>query len=233
MKDCINRESPIPLYYQLKEIIKNRIESNELMPDDMLESEEEICKKYILSRNTVRNAISELKNEGFIYKIQGKGTFIKSPKISHRFVTVVSFTEELRARGIKPSSELLYLGIKKADKEIAEKLEIGIGGSYYEIRRLRLGDGKALGLNLSRVPVSLCPDLEKYDLKKGSLYSLIEEKYNHKVTKVIRIMETIPASEEIARILKIKKGFPILSIIGIAYNQNEIPLDFCIEHYKD
>ena len=128
---------------------------------------------------------------------------------------------------------MLYLRIKKADKEIAEKLEIGVDDPYYAIRRLRLGDDKPLGLNLSRVPVSLCPALEKHDLTKGSLYSLIEEKYNHKVTKVIRIMETIPASEEIAKILKIKKGFPILSIIGLAYNQNRIPLDFCIEYYTD
>ena len=122
MRDSMNRESPIPLYYQLKEIIKRRIKSGELLPNDILEPEEEMCKKYNISRNTVRKAISELEHEGLVYKIQGRGTFIKSPKISHRFVTVVSFTEELLARGIRPSSKLLGLEVKKANEEIAKKL---------------------------------------------------------------------------------------------------------------
>ena len=233
MKQTIDRESPIPLYYQLKELIKTRIESGELMPNDMLETEEELCSKYNLSRNTVRKAISELKHEGLVYKIQGRGTYVKSPKISHRFVTVVSFTEELLARGIKPTSKLLSLEVREADKEVAAKLEIDVGAPYYAVRRLRLGDGKTLGVNLSRIPVSLCPGLEQYDLTKGSLYSLIENKYGQKIVKVVRIMETIPADDDIAQLLGIRPGFPILNIVGIAYNQNKIPLDFCIEHYID
>ena len=233
MRKVINRDIPIPLYYQLKEIIKSRIESGELMPDDMLEPEETLCEIYNLSRNTVRKAISELKHEGLVYKVQGRGTFIKSPKISHRFVTVVSFTEELLARGIKPSSVLLKIKLEKADKEVAEKLEINPGEEYYKIKRLRLGDGKPLGINLSRIPVKLCFGLDKYDLTSGSLYSLIEKEYGHRITKVVRIMETIPADAEVASMLKIRETFPVLRIIGIAYNQDKVPLDYCIEHYID
>jgi len=233
MRKVIDRDSPIPLYYQLKEIIKSRIESGELMPNDMLEPEETLCNLYNLSRNTVRKAISELKHEGLVYKIQGRGTFIKSPKISHRFVTVVSFTEELLVREMKPSSVLLGLEIKKADGEVSEKLEIKPGDEYYAIKRLRLGDGKPLGINLSRIPVNLCFGLDKYDLTSGSLYSLIEKKYGHRIIKVVRIMETIPADIEIAKMLSIREGFPVLRIIGIAYNQDKVPLDFCIEHYID
>ena len=98
---------------------------------------------------------------------------------------------------------------------------------------MRLGDGKPLGVNLSRIPVSMCPNLERYDLTKGSLYTLIEEKYGHEIKKVIRIMETIPADDYIAKMLGIRKGFPILNILGIAYNQHKTPLDFCEEHYTD
>ena len=233
MRKVIDRESPIPLYYQLKEIIKSRAESGELMPNDMLESEETLSKLYNLSRNTVRKAISELKYEGLVYKIQGRGTFIKSPKISHRFVTVVSFTEELLARGMKPSSVLLGLKIETADGEVAEKLEINPGDKYYAIKRLRLGDGKPLGINLSRIPVKLCFGLDKYDLTSGSLYSLIEKEYGHKIIKVVRIMETIPADIEVANMLKIREAFPVLRIIGIAYNQDKIPMDYCVEYYID
>lgn len=233
MRQIINRNSPIPLYYQLKEIIKSRIESGELMPNDLLEPEETLCSMYNLSRNTVRKAISELQHEGFVYKIQGRGTFIKSPKISHRFVTVVSFTEELLARGIKPSSIVIGIEVKKADTDVSEKLEINPGEEYYAIKRLRFGDGKPLGLNLSRIPVNLCFGLDKYDLRFGSLYSLIEEKYGHRIIKVIRIMETIPANNEVAKRLNIREGFPVLRIIGIAYNQDKVPLDYCIEHYVD
>ena len=232
-KDTIDRNSPIPLYYQLKEIIKSRIESGELLPDDPVEPEWEICKKFDLSRSTVRKAMTELKHEGLINQVQGRGTFVNSPDISHRFVTVVSFTEELLARGIKPSSKLLAVGLDKADKKIAEKLEIKIGEPVYSIRRLRLGDGKVVGVNLSRIPASLCPGLLDCDLTKGSLYTLLEKHYGHQIKKAVRILETLPVDGEIAGLLGLREGFPILNISGVSYNQDKVPIDFCLEHYTE
>ena len=229
----IDRNNPLPLYYQLKNLIKTKIESGELIPGDLLEPEWEICQKHNLSRNTVRRAMADLKNEGLIYQIPGKGTFVSSPKISHRFVTVVSFTEELLARGMKPSSKLLKTDIIPADQEVAGKLEIKEGDSVYLIHRLRFGDDKLLGLNISRIPMSVCPGLLDYDLTEGSLNTIIENQYGHQIVKVLRVLETIPADDEISEKLGITKGVPVLSIQGISYNQHKIPIECCNEYYID
>jgi len=228
----IERNSVVPIYFQLKEILKEKITNGEILPDEMIDSESRLCERYQVSRNTVRKVFSDLKNEGYIYQRQGKGTFVSPPKISNRFVTTVSFTQEILARGMKPSTILLDLKEIPAGEEISDYLGIGKEEKVIRIHRLRMANGEPAGLNLTHIPSRICPGLMSEDLTKGSLYTLIQDKYQFQIIKVNRLYETLPATEEIGSLLRVNSGFPVLKITGVAYNNFGVAFDYCIEHYK-
>lgn len=233
LKNTLNAKSPIPLYYQIEEKIREYIQTGIYLPGQKIPSETEMYSILSVSRNTIRKVYEDLYAEGLIEKKQGKGTFVCVPKISHKFVTVVSFTQELIARGITPTSKVLSCTVRGSDKDIAEKLHLKVGDLVVYIERLRYGNGKLLGYNLNRIPEFLCPGLEKADIGNTSLYTLIEKKYGHTVVKAERSMETIPSDSFVATTLHIKEGYPVLKIIGIAFNHERRPFDYCIEYYID
>jgi GntR family transcriptional regulator len=233
LKKSLNSKSPIPLYYQIEEKIREHIQTGIFLPGQKIPSENEMYSILGVSRNTIRKVYQDLNDEGLIEKQQGKGTFVCVPKISHKFVTVVSFTQELIARGITPTSTLLSLVVRLADEDVADKLQIETGKPVFYIERLRYGNEKLLGYNLNRVPEYLCPGLDKVDIKNESLYTLIEKEYGHTVVKADRTMETIPADAFVANTLNIKEGYPVLKIVGVAFNQERHPFDYCIEYYID
>lgn len=228
----INRNNPIPAYIQLKRIIKDQILAGRLMPGDRLEPEWKLAERYGISRNTVKKALDGLKQEGYIHQFQGKGTFVSQPRISHRFVTTISFTEELLARGLRPSSRLLEGGELIPPADIAKELGLRKGEKVYKIRRLRFANDDPVGVNLSYIPCKICPGLLGEDLEKGSLYALIQEKYHFRIVKVRRDYETMPVDREIGELLEMELGSPVLKITGVVFNEMGKAVDYSIEHYK-
>ena len=105
----------IPLYCQLAEIIINEIESKGLKENDRLPAEREYSEKYKLSRATVRQAIDYLEKKGYIYKIQGSGTFVSSRRLKQKLLKFYSFTEEMKKQGKVPKSKILSFKIIEAD----------------------------------------------------------------------------------------------------------------------
>src|SRR5713101_906477 len=119
---AIYRNSPLPRYYQLKEIIRERIHSGEWKPGELIPSERELSEQYKISRMTARQAITELVNEGLFYREQGKGTFVSRHKITQQLLRLTGFTEDIRARGQRPATSVLSAQMCPASEEIAERL---------------------------------------------------------------------------------------------------------------
>src|SRR5260370_30645371 len=115
---AIYRNSPLPRYYQLKEIIRERIRSGEWKPGELIPSERELSEKYGISRMTARQAITELVNEGLFYREQGKGTFVSQRKITQQLIHLTRFTRDIRARGQRPSPNMLSTAMHPTDEEI-------------------------------------------------------------------------------------------------------------------
>jgi GntR family transcriptional regulator len=229
----LRKEAPIPLYHQLKTLIQKKIETGRLLPHEPIEPEWELSKRHQISRTTVRQAMKELEKDGLIYRKQGKGTFVSGPKISQRFVTMTSFTEECIAKGLRPSARLLEAKLVSANLVTARELGVKKGEKVIHLHRLRFADAKPVGLNLSCVPYRLCPNLLEEDLTEKSLYRIIEDKYGVKITKVKRIMESVQADDRISKILRVKVGDPILKIEGVAYLKDGQPIDCFIEYYRE
>ena len=229
----VQKGTHIPLYHQLRTLIQKKIETGHLFPNQPIEPEWELSKKYQISRTTVRQAMRELEKDGLIYRKQGKGTFVSGPKISQRFVTLTSFTEECIAKGLKPSAKVLEAKLIPAALEVSRNLGVKRGEKVIKLYRLRFVDRKPVGLNLSYLPYRLCPDLMGEDLREKSLYRIIEQKYNVKITKVKRIMESVQADDHISKMLRVKVGDPILKIEGVAYLKDEQPIEYFVEYYME
>jgi len=222
----INKYIPIPAYFQLKEIIREKIESGELKTGEKIPSENKLSELYQISRMTARQAIRELVEEGLLYREKGKGTFVASPKFKRDLLGLNSLTEEMKQRGYKVITKVLDMKVIPASKEIAHKLEIVPEEKVVKIDRLRLANHQPFFLETSFLPFELCPGLVKDDLAKNSLYFLLEEKYGLILDNAIISIEAVSANVYHSSMLKIKKGAPLLLLEQTTYLNTGRPIQF-------
>ncbi|MFR5969493.1 MAG: GntR family transcriptional regulator, partial [Oscillospiraceae bacterium] len=121
----LSMDSDIPLYSQLVSIIKRNISAGTLAPGALLPSEAELCRTFDVSRSTVRQAIGALESEGLVVRKQGRGTFVAEPKMRRRTENVYSFTSEISAMGMVPSSTILEFEVVDPTPDIVSMLELG------------------------------------------------------------------------------------------------------------
>ncbi|WP_245646853.1 GntR family transcriptional regulator [Microtetraspora niveoalba] len=172
----IDPDSPVPKYFQLREILLDLIENDELPIGAAIPSERELCQRFGLSRMTVRQAVDHLVSEGRLHRVPGKGTFVARPKIELA-LQLTSFSDDMRARGLTPGSRDLDRRIVRASAHLARELGIQPGDAVHFIERLRTADGEPLAIERAHIPVALAPDLDSYDLSGRSLYALLESRY--------------------------------------------------------
>jgi GntR family transcriptional regulator len=227
----INKNSPIPIYYQLEEIIKGLIEQGELKTGDMLPSEREYATQHEISRMTVRQAITKLVNDGYVYRKKGTGTFVAEKKIEQPLQGLTSFTEDMKARGMDPSNRLIYFRVVPAPSYIAISLNISEGAPVFEIQRIRLADGVPMALETNYLSESLNPGLSE-EVVQSSLYDYIENTLNHKIAEATQIIESSIVSEKEIELLEVKKGSPVLLIERKTFLENGLPLEVVKSVYR-
>ncbi len=171
----IDKQSPIPIYHQLEEYIKQLIESGILKPDEAIPSEREYSEQYQISRMTVRQALNNLVNDGYLYRQKGRGTFVNKQKVEQKLQGLTSFTEDMKERGMVPSSRLISFEIIPAEPQLARKLDIKENTPVYEIKRVRMADNLPMALETTCLPANLVKGLTEEIINK-SLYQHIEEK---------------------------------------------------------
>jgi len=223
----IDKKYGIPYYFQLKKYIVEEIESSRWKPGEQILSEIKICELLDISRTVVRQTFQELVNEGYLVKKKAKGTFISEPKINENLVqSLMGFYEDMTARGYKVKNDILFQKKIPANEKIAKHLDIGTDEDVIVIRRLRRLNNEPIVLDKTHVPYKLCPGLLNEDLSGQSLYSYIEGKYNLKIDKGIRYIESVVANEEEAKLLNVKKGAPLLYIESIGYLDDGTPMEY-------
>src|SRR4051794_13946524 len=171
------RNGPIPRYYQLKEIIRQKVTAGQWGPGLPIPSERELCEQYGISRMTARQSITELVNEGYLYREQGKGTFVAQPKITQQLSQLTGFTEDMEARAKHPAAQVLNQQMVPADADLAAILQVKPGQLLFQVQRLRLANGEPLAIETSLISFFGCEHLMEEDLVHNSLYNLLEKKY--------------------------------------------------------
>lgn len=217
--NTIDKNSRIPLYYQLMEIIIGEIESGKLREHDQLLSERELCEKYEISRATVRQAIQELEKEGYLYKKHGKGTFVSPKKVKQDLVRFYSFTEEMKKLGITPSSKVIDFVILESDIQIAKKMNLSEGEKVYKFIRLRMGDGQPMMLETTYLPYRRFPGITQADLEQKPLYDILSERFNVVFTKAEESFQPVNTRKNEAKLLDYGEHLASMMIERITYDK--------------
>lgn len=221
----LDEKSPIALYHQLKTALLEKIKSQEWPLNSKIPTERELCEIYGVSRITVRQALRELERDGYLYRKQGKGTFVTTPQIEQRLSKFYSFSEEIRNMGHTPSTQILAFKRSTADDLLAGHLKISTNDPVFQITRLRLADQEPFAYETSFIPCEVCPRLTEEKVAAHGLYKAmaLEGITPNKATETF---EAVAISAEVAAFLKVKKNSPGLFLNRLTFAQ-EIPVEYC------
>lgn len=226
----IDRTNPIPMYLQVKNELEQMIKSGELKSGDRIFSESELCDMYGISRITAKKSLDDLVADDYVYRIQGRGSFVKGPKIDHRLTNFYSFTEEVKSRGMTPSSVILNAEIITPDQEVAENLNLGTNDKVYYIRRLRMADNAVIVLDHSYIPCTLCAHLTKEDLTNHSLYEMLNMQ-GVVPDKAVECFLAVGLGEREADLLGEKVGTASLKVCRKTYSKDRL-IEYNYRFYK-
>lgn len=228
----LDKKGFIPLYYQIQSVLMDRIQSGELTEGDFLASEEELARSYQVSRMTARQALHGLKARGYAQSHKGRGTFVTRPKLEKNILHLRGFTEDMKQRGMVPSSRLLEQVVVPAMDDLAETLRIAPGTNVMKLRRLRLADGTPMALEESYIPLAPFPQLDKINFAKQSLYYILREQYGVHVAWADETIEALPATSEESELLTIPKRASVLSISRVIITTEQTPIEVACSRYR-
>lgn len=211
----IDKKSPIPVYYQLKNIILDKIKKGEYPEGSLIPSERDLGENLNISRMTVRQALNQLVTEGVLYREKGKGTFVSKSKIVQR--NIMSFSETVRNKGLTPSTNVLEFARITGRPDIKEMLDLDANDGLYCFKRLRLANDLPIAIEEVFIPEKYCPNLEEHNLK-SSLYKLLKEEYSLSVNFMDSSIEAAKPTREEKKLLMLTDSTPVLRISSISYN---------------
>lgn len=228
----LQKNSPIPLYYQLAEALREKIHREELRPNAQIPSERELSETYQISRMTVRQALAYLIREGSLVARHGLGTFVSEPKLAYDALHLLGFTEEMMLHGAAPASQVLEQAIVVPPDAVAVDLALTAEAATVKIVRLRLSLGIPLLLETVYVPAALCPGLERADLAKQSLYGLLEKMYGLRLSHARQTFETTTANSYEAQLFSIPAGLGMILLEGVTSLDTGQPVEYFKAIYR-
>ncbi|HEY4662040.1 MAG TPA: GntR family transcriptional regulator [Candidatus Humimicrobiaceae bacterium] len=223
----IDHASPLPYYFQLKELLIEEIKKGRLKPGQQIPSEFKLCEQFKVSRTVVRQAISSLVQNGYLSRAKGRGTFVTKPKITENlFQNLSGSYEDMLSRGIKLVTRVLEQTKWDADGEILEWLKLEQGEPVIKIKRLRFISSEPIALVTTYIPYKLCAPLLEENLTNQSLYNVLEEKYALRIAHGRRSLEAVSADKKTSALLGVKKGAPLMRLNSISYLEDGRPIEY-------
>lgn len=217
MKSILNEESGIPLYYQIKELIKEKIENGDWKSGDKIPNELDLAKILDVSRSTIRQAILELVREGVLTRKKGVGTFVAKPKFEGNFINF-SYPEEFGTKHTPISTKVI-----EGTSGKVKALNLNNDEKVYEIIRLRYFNEEPAALEKSYIPVKLVPGLLEKNLE-GKLSDLILEQYGITLTRYKNYIEPVLLDSYEAKVLEIEQSQPTLKITRLLMTPQGTPV---------
>ncbi|MEC9489634.1 MAG: GntR family transcriptional regulator [Halanaerobiales bacterium] len=228
----INKNSPLPLYYQLKESILTAVKTKEFEVGDRLPSERELAEYHDISRMTVKKAVDILVDNGYLIRKQGSGTFVSDYQQSCSISPLLSFTKEMEKKGLNYTTRILNFAEIK-DKKAAVKMNLNPEAPLFRLERLRLIENKPFLLENTYLTVDHFRDLKKDELENNSLFKIIKDKYNIQLRKAEAEVEAVILDAGIADKMQVKKGMLGLYFEQISKNENAEIIEYTSAYYRN
>ena len=221
----LNKSQPIPLYFQIKENLMYKIKSHLYEVGNLIPSETELQQEYKVSRITIRRAVRELVQEGYLTTRQGKGTFVSKPKASQELNLITSWAETMMWLGMHPETKHIQFSEVTAPINIVKSLSMSVGDKIYKIERLRYANNEPVCWMVNYLNPRYVPELLKKGLIGESLYETLEKRYNIILNAAVEKVEAKAATGKEASLLNIRRGSPLLYVTRTTYDADDIPIE--------
>lgn len=218
--------SPQPLYAQIKDALRARILDGTYAPHSQMPSEHELCAMFDVSRITVRQALGDLQKEGLLFKLHGKGTFVSKPKAFQNVTSLQGFAEAMSSMGYEIVNQLRSFRIVKAERHVAEKLNLPEGTPVTEIHRIRLLNREPVSLELTWVPEAFGKRLANADLATRDIFLILENDCGVPLGHADVAIDAILADDDIVDALRVEEGSPVLRIERLTHDASGTPIDY-------
>ncbi len=219
----LDRTSPIPLYFQIAENLKEEIQAGAIGPGERLDNEVELAGQLGVSRPTVRQAIQRLVQEGLVVRRRGLGTLVVAPRIL-RPVALTSLYDDLAAARRAPTTAVLSLEETAADDEIAQVLSVAVGTPVLSIERLRFADDAPLAIMHNYLPSRLLQGRTKADLEQSGLYELLRSQ-GVQLYAADQVLAARRATTQEARLLQAPRTATVLTMTRTAFDPAGLPIE--------
>ncbi len=232
----IDKSSYIPLYIQVRDILKELINSGKLKPGDQIPSENELSTEYNISRMTVRQASQELMREGLIIIRRGEGTFVNSASHTQMLLKLEGFSSEMAKLGYRNHSRVLDIQMIEAFDSFGmaySGLEKEPGDALVRIRRVRYVEETPFAIETSYLPLATGQGLmEPRMADDTSIYNYIEKELHIRLSRADHVIQPGLADQESADLLEIPKGSPVLTLHGTTFSMTNKPVEYLEGIYR-
>lgn len=229
---AIDRNSPIPLYYQLKEVLLEKIREGEWLVGELLPSENQLQKDYDLSRTTVRQTLSELVVAGYLIRRRGRGTFIAEPKVTYDPARQMELNEYMQSQGVSLHWQFIDKQLVKASEHIALALQIREGNDVLSIRRLRLAGNRTIGYHLAYVPKNFTQYIDEEAFIIGQSLDYLKDCPTLSESRVQRTLEASIADKLDMDWLDAAPNTAILQLERVVYGNDNLPIEFLVARFR-
>lgn len=224
----MDKASPVPIYFQLKQGLERLIQSGSLHVGEPLPSENELSRLFRISPMTVRRAMTELVNDGYIVRERGRGTFVARQRMQHQLENLTSFTEDIRNRNLHPSSQILAFETIAPPEAVTQRIDLPPDSRMTRIKRLRFANNTPVGVHDSYL---LDVEITRSELEKiGSLYSLLESK-GVIMDEGDEAIEAVAAPADVAALLNLPAGAPLLQTTRFSWNADGRLIEYVVALY--
>jgi GntR family transcriptional regulator len=222
----IDRRSPVPFYFQLKQLIRDEIAGERWLPGERIPSENALCDHFSVSRTTVRQALAELESEGLLVKLKGRGTFVAEPRSSSWFLqSSHGFHDEATRAGREVTSRVMRREVEPLPQWAALALDLPAGSTGVTLERLRSVDGELVMYVVSHLLEELADVVLGTELETGSLYGALKAQRGLEVAGGRRVVEAINARDELASLLEIEPGAAVLQVQAVSWDAGLRPFE--------
>ena len=219
------------MYVQIEEYLKQQILAGVFDVGIAIPSERELTDMFGVSRMTVRQSVTNLVNEGLLFREKGRGTYVSLPKLEQPLIGLTSFTEDMLSRGMTPSNKLISFEKRMPNPDIIIGLQLNVGEEVFIVKRIRYADEKPMAIERTYLPVKFVPELDLEALK-GSLYEYVENNQQLSISHASQLMEAALVRKGDAAHLQMEMPSAVLIIERISYLSTGVPFEIVRSMYR-
>ena len=224
--------SHLPLYGQIRDLLRARILDGTYQPHQQMPSESDMMASFGVSRITVRQALGELQNEGMIFRIHGKGTFVSKPKAFQDLGRLQGFGEAMRQMGYETYSKVVSLRTISPSQPVQDRLRLPRRAKVTELQRLRFLNREPISLDVTYVPTAIGARLAREDLSTRDVFVILENDYGIALGHADLQIGSTLADETLAAQLRVEEGSPVLFIERTTHTAEGVPIDHEHLYYR-